>query len=281
MTEITVKSLTGGEVAGTGLYDLLMRTSKGHLDAEYRNHRITDENYPNVYLGMMQANLSAANQFLLQYPITNKTLLLMDEQIAQAAKQNELLELQKEALRLANATAQYNLDVTLPKQSILLDSQEDQLEEQITLLGEQISQATVQVDIARKQENLLDEQIESEKDKTNTPTAGTNRATYDKILAEIAILEQKKLTEQKQTTGSVSDTGGLIGAELALKTNQADSFIRDAEQKVLKIMSDIFSVLYATEPEGLNSNDWGMGSDESVKVVTKAMAGINAGTPTQ
>ena len=277
---VTVRKLTTGEVKGSGLYDELMRTGKAHILEEFENRRLTNEAYSTVYLGMLQANLAQASQFLLQVPIINKQVLLLDQQILQAEKQNELLELQKEQLRIANLTAQHTLDVTIPKQDTLLDSQISQAAATLTNTGAELVQIQAQTAVVGKQEDLLDEQIDSEKDKTSTPTAGTNWAQYNKLLAEIAILEQKKITEQKQTTGTSSDTEGLVGIEMALKENQADSFIRDAEQKAMKIFTDIFSVMYATEAEGLNNQDWGFGSDEAFKTMTKLMAGISAGLPT-
>ncbi len=276
---ITKKDLTGGEKEGSGLYDELMRAGKSHISEEYAKGTLSGKDFATVYLGMMQANLSTASQFVLQAPITSRQLLLLDEQIAQAQKQNELLELQKAQLSIANETAQYNLDVTLVKQSVLLDKQALQLDKQNLLLDAQLTQTSAQTSVVNKQGSLLDKQILSEGDKTATPQYGLNRAAYDKTLAEVSILEQKKLTEQKQTTGTIADTGGLIGAELKLKDNQAESFNRDAEQKAMKMFIDVFSVMYATEPEELVNQEWGLGSDESKKILTRLMAGINAGVP--
>ena len=273
---LDIRSLSTGESAGSGLYEELMRAGNSHILQEFKAGRLVGEAYASVYLGAMQANLSAAIQYLLQYETVNKNLEVLDEQIKQNQKQNELLELQKEQLSIANATAKYNLDVMLPAQLLQLKKQTELVVEQVNQATAQTAQITAQTALTKKQQDLVDEQIRDAKDKHTNPTGGLNKAQYDKLMAEKAIADQKLITEKAQTSSSINGpaVGGLIGQEMTLKKNQGDSFLRNAEIQVAKLYSDAFSVMYSTEAEGMKSQDFGFGSDESFNVMKKAAAGI-------
>lgn len=267
---MTIKTtdLTTGEVSGSGFFDELMRTSKAHLLDEFKKGRITGVEYSQVYRGVSQGNLQVASQFLLQQDINNQQTLLLQEQIIQAKKQNELAEQQLVQSKYATYTAEYTYNNILPLQKA-------QLEEQVALVQLQYTQLELQNLLTQEQTKLVTVQIASELGKTVTPTEGLNKVAFDKGNAEIAILEKKLAGEAAQTEGTVETTNGLIGAEMQLKKVQADSFLRDAEQKATKLYSDVFAVLYSTNPENLYSNEWGFGSDESQKAIEALMKGID------
>jgi hypothetical protein len=60
-----LKSLTSETIDGTGAFDVLMRSTKLHLQAEYEAGRITGADYATVYLGALTAVLQTSIQFLL------------------------------------------------------------------------------------------------------------------------------------------------------------------------------------------------------------------------
>lgn len=280
---ITTKDLTGGEVEGAGVFDELMRTVKAHLDKEQTAGRITDQNYATVYLGALQNTLNTASQFLLQVEQTNQQTLLLQEQVKQAKKQNELLDLQKAQLTVQNATAQYNLDFTMPEQlaqlkeqTKLITQQKHNAVTQNTLLTTQNNQATQQIAVAVKQEELLLEQIESAKDEHTNPTGGLNKAAYDKTVAETSVLNQRKLTEEAQTVGEVGAVGGVLGTQMKLVDTQKEGFLRDAEQKAAKIFSDAFSIVHSITPDTVDNgpNAFGLGKDEANQVMDQLRVGI-------
>ena len=273
---LTVRSLTGGEKEGSGVFDELMRTIKSHVHEELSTGRITEKAYSEVYLGALQFALNSATSYALAYEKANKELAVLDEQIKQNQKQNELLELQKEQLSIANATAKYNLDVMLPAQLLQLKKQTELVVEQVNQATAQTAQITAQIALTKKQQDLVDEQIRDAKDKHTNPTGGLNKAQYDKLMAEKVIADQKLITEKAQTSSSINGTavGGLIGQEMTLKKNQGDSFLRNAEIQVAKLYSDAFSVMYSTDAEGMDNQAFGFGSDESFEVMKKTAAGI-------
>ena len=278
---IDIKDLTGGEVAGAGLFDELQRTSKAHLVDEYNAGRITGTDYATAYLGVMQSNLQVASQYVLQYQLTNQQILVLQEQVEQAKKQNELLELQKEQLRLANETAQYNLDNMLPAQyEGILEQNKTAVQNTLNtitqgdLLAKQIIQLDAQIDLTGKQEAMVDSQILTEQANTTLPTGGLTKATYDKTLVEEQLLNQKLETEKAQTIGTVDTIGGLVGTELMLKDAQANSFLRDAEQKAAKFYADVLSIAYSVSPSTVDPAAWGFGEADSTAVMNKVQAGI-------
>lgn len=275
---LTVRSLTGGEKEGSGVFDELMRTIKSHVHQELAEGRITEKAYSEVYLGALQFALNSATNYALAYEKANKELAVLDEQIKQNQKQNELLELQKEQLRLANSTAQYNLSYTLPEQLIQIKKQNEKLIGEINHVISQTSYVSAQTALIAKQEDLVDEQIRDAKDKYTNPTGGINKAQYDKLIAEKGIADQKLITEKAQTMDTVDGIAitGLVGKERNLKQNQADSFLRNAEIQVAKLYSDTFAVMYSTEAEGMSNQKWGFGADESFEVMKKAAKGIAA-----
>ena len=62
MTAITIANLTQATVDGTGVFDVLMRANKAHLEAEFAKGRIKGSEYATVYLGSLQAVLQTAFQ---------------------------------------------------------------------------------------------------------------------------------------------------------------------------------------------------------------------------
>jgi len=117
---------------------------------------------------------------------------------------------------------------------------------------------------------------------TTRTTNDTNKTSNDitnstnKTAAEVALLEQKTETELAQvvdtvTTGAVA---GVIGKQKVLYQNQANGFIRDAEQKLAKIMADTWSVRYTTDTA--DANNANLGETDVAAVLLKAQQGILA-----
>lgn len=92
---------------------------------------------------------------------------------------------------------------------------------QIDLANKQIELADKELEKADKEIGLLDKQIELQE---------LNKE----------LIAQKVKTEKAQIADTVDGVPvtGIIGAQIALYKQQKDGFIRDAEQKALKIISD-------------------------------------------
>lgn len=92
---------------------------------------------------------------------------------------------------------------------------------QIELANKQVELAEKQLEQADKQLELLEKQIEFQQ-------------------AQSDLARQKIKTEIAQIADTVDGVavGGVIGAQVALYKQQRESFLRDAEQKSLKILAD-------------------------------------------
>jgi hypothetical protein len=66
-----ISALTTEAIAGTGVFDVLMRATKLHLQEEYDAQRITGHEYTTVYLGALTAVLQTSTQFLMNMQQTN------------------------------------------------------------------------------------------------------------------------------------------------------------------------------------------------------------------
>ncbi len=95
------------------------------------------------------------------------------------------------------------------------------IQAQIDLANKQIELADKELEKADKEIELLDKQIELQE---------LNKE----------LIAQKVKTEKAQISDTVDGVPvtGVIGAQIALYKQQKDGFIRDAEQKALKIISD-------------------------------------------
>jgi hypothetical protein len=104
MTPITIADLTSGNVTGNGVFDTLMAANKAHIQAEYDKGRITGADYSTVYLGMVQATLSASVQFLVARDKIALEAELLQKQIDNEVKQGELIDAQ-----ICKLKAEYDL----------------------------------------------------------------------------------------------------------------------------------------------------------------------------
>jgi hypothetical protein len=98
MTAITLPDLTNADPAGSGVFDVLMRSLKGHLDLEAKKNAIKGPEYATVYLGQIQPALSAALQFLasrekigLEADLLRAQTELINKQILNEIQQNKVL----------------------------------------------------------------------------------------------------------------------------------------------------------------------------------------------
>lgn len=99
---ITVSDLTAATLDGSGIFDVLMRATKAHLEAEYNKDRIKGTDYSTVYLGAMTQVMQTALQFALtkdkaanDAALVAQQLLLVTQQTANAVLEGEVLTAQK------------------------------------------------------------------------------------------------------------------------------------------------------------------------------------------
>ena len=312
MTTIAVTDLTQSTLEGTGVFDVLMRANKAHLEAEFNKNRIKGAEYATVYLGSVTQVMQTALQFLLtkektdlEAQLLEKQILLAQKQIdkataelTQIAAQTELINQQK-----ANLIAEA---ANIPKQGLVLDAQKLQITQQTTNLiaeGQNIPKQGLLIDANKAQviqqtENLVSTKLQVEaqtlltnQQKANAVIEGTVlvaqecklRAEFDLITSnttkaaqETALLTQKVVTEKAQVTAIGVDDNSVLGKQKILYQAQTDGFKRDAEQKAAKLMVDTWNVRRTTD-EGTVADSTNMLNDVAVgRAITKLLAGVQA-----
>ncbi len=81
MAAIAITDVTDGTITGNGAFDKLMAAGLVHITNEYDNNRITGADYSTVYLGMLQASMAQAVQFVLGKQTADKQADLIAEKI--------------------------------------------------------------------------------------------------------------------------------------------------------------------------------------------------------
>ena len=101
-----------------------------------------------------------------------------------------------------------------------------------------------------------------------------NDAQILSIEAQTDLYEQKLDTEIANTSDTIDGDaiGGVVGKQMALYQAQADGFLRDAEQKVLKILSDAWAVRTTVDESDPPSS--GMDDPSLLQTLNVARAGI-------
>jgi len=276
--ELTIASLTGGEQKGSGLFDELMRSVASHIQSEFDAGRLTEQNFSSVYLGAMQTTIQEASRYLLQHEITNQQIRLLDEQIADAKLQATLTQAQidlsvGQLLHTTKQTLKLTSDIALVDAQVLVQGK------QLLVMDEAIANAQKDllvkdssITLQGKQGLMVDQQ------KANEITRNAQILSQTaKIAAETGILDQRAVSEEAQTKDVVGGlaVGGIIGKQMALYENQADGYIRDAEQKAAKLMNDSFVTRVTTDWDNPNAVDAGVDDTEMGKVILKLKQGIN------
>lgn len=262
MTALVVSELTAATLAGSGVFDVLMRSVKAHLDEEFLKGRIKGPEYSTVYLGSLGLSMQTSLGFLLQQRKNDLEAQLLSKQI-------ELITQQ-----IASATAEA---LNVPKQGLVLDAQYAQLTQQtLNLVSEKLGIIAKTALTTQQTANAVLEAA------VLVATECKLRAEFDliqkqtlKSTEEIALLAQKTATEKAQITTLGVDADSVIGRQKQLYLAQSNGFTRDAEQKVAKLLIDSWSVRRTTDEATVV--DGALLDNASVgRAVTKLLSGVGA-----
>jgi hypothetical protein len=312
MAELVMNDLTTGALNGTGAFDILMRTTKAHLEAEYDKGRIKGPEYATVYLGALDNVMANALQFLLQgrqmslqSDLLAQQIILAQVEVQKAAIQLQLLDIEKQKVNaeVAEITARTAL---LGQQKINLAAELPKIIAEVAEMGSR-AQLTAQqvINMAAELPKIIAEVAEMESRATLTAQQVTNlnaeslnipkqgelldaqvcklQAEFDltvntntKTTGEIALLSQRTATERAQTQALGVDDDSVIGKQKSLYGAQTSGFTRDAEQKVAKTLIDTWSARRMSD-EGTVADGVNMLQDSTIgRAVNKLLAGINA-----
>ena len=267
MTALVVSDLTKTTLDGDGVFDVLMRANKAHLDAEYTKNRIKGPEYSTVYLGSLETVMRTALEFLLQRQRIDLEAQLMTQQIlvaqAEVAKMNAEVLIAQKKIELAQAELEIATAklVNIPKEGVMLDKQA--------------------LHVAQQTLNLVSEELNIPKQgKVLDATECKLKAEYDVLLlqkakttTETALLTQKVATEKAQITQAGVDDNSVVGRQKSLYLAQTNGIARDAEQKAADLMIKTWMTRRTTndteEVTGTNLDNPSIGT-----VVAKMKSGI-------
>lgn len=296
MTTVTVNDLTSGTVDGTGVFDVMLQSVKAHIQQEYAAGRIKGTEYAQVYLGSMQTVMQSALQFVLTKDKTQYEIELLQQQVL--TEQQKRLQIEAEIDLINAQIAKTN------SEKALVDSQVTAANKQLLLIDEQIiteqkkhAQMDAETVLTNNRADLtVSEKALTDQKVTNAITEETvlkatkckldaefdliveqkNRTTQEitKIGSEVSLLNQKTVTEQAQVSSLGIDTDSIIGRQKELYKNQAQGYIRDAEQKAAKLMSDVATVQYTKDE--VNLGEAGFTLQNVASVVNVLKQGIGA-----
>lgn len=187
---LTIDDLTVTTPEGTGVFDVLMRAVKGHLEMQFKDGRIKGPEYATVYLGSANLAMQTGLAFLLQ----------KDKQALEAellASQIRLADVQVEIAQAELAISQAKL-VNLPKEGALLDAQANKLNLEAANIPKQGALLDAQVLLAEKQVEIADSEI------------AIKEAQVEIAQAELAIAQAKLVNLPKE--------GALLDAQVAKVT---------------------------------------------------------------
>ena len=143
-TPIPVTDLTEAKIEGTGVFDVLMRANKAHLEAEFTKSRIKGPEYASVYLGSLESVMSASRTFLLQRSKNDAEVRLLEQQILQAQAQTALLAQQRENA-IQEGLVLVAQECKLKAEFDLLVLSKDKTNQETALLGQKVLTERAQI----------------------------------------------------------------------------------------------------------------------------------------
>ena len=230
---LNVTELTTAEIAGTGVFDVLMQSVKNHVQEEHAKSRITGKEYATVYLEALQSTMAQSVEYLLRaktlgFELDNlgKQGVLLDHQAEIAIKDAQL-----KFAQIAQTQAQTELTEQQTKSA---EAEAHKIPVEISLLRSNLELASVEKDLRIAQVGLA----ETEKDiavynlANKTPVeVELLQAQTDNAQSQIALTEAQviKITEENKV---IPYTIERIQAEIANMTRQSDILEKELEIKI-------------------------------------------------
>ena len=117
MALVPLSDLTQASLTGEGAFDVLMRATKEHLEAEYRAGHIKGTDYATVYLGSLTQVMQTALTFLLAKQKTDLEAQLLQKQIELTNQQRINAEVEMTVLQAQKCKLDAEFDL-LKEQSL-------------------------------------------------------------------------------------------------------------------------------------------------------------------
>lgn len=219
-----VTRLTTRAIEGTGVFDVLMATTKLHLLEEYNAGRITGQEYTTVYLGALTAVLQQSVAFLLNHQQEEKIIaeiaLLRQKTVTELTQTDDTIPI---GLGFNGDTVVEGLVASQKAlntlQADLVTSQVEKEDAEKDLLGQKIVS-----ELAQTCDNLAQASTAGYGFNDAAIIEGLIKAQQDRTVAEVDLMNQKLVTEVAQTSntkpialGQMSTTTAITGLALSQK----------------------------------------------------------------
>jgi chromosome segregation ATPase len=190
---------------------------------------------------------------------TNSEKALVDVQVTNAGKQGLILD--------AQVTTEQKKHSQLDAETALTTARTSLTNADKLLTDQKVINAVTEETVLKAQKCKLDAEFDVLVEQKLKVTSEVT-----KIGSEISLLNQKVVTEQAQVSSLGVDTDSIIGRQKTLYENQAEGYIRDAEQKAAKMMIDAAMTQYTAHEVPLNGAN--LGAADVGAVVAKLKTGI-------
>lgn len=259
-----VSVLTENKVDGEGIFDVFMSVIKKHLLEEYNDNRITGREYSEVYLGALDSALKNSIAFI-------------DSNVSNIKSNAEIGLIRQKIVTELSLT-----DDDIPTNLGFNNGTTISGLNEATKLNTQAQTVFTEQKTATELAQTADSLPANFALNPTTSILGAIKSGIDKTNAEKALLEQKTATELSQTSDTIpagtalnptTAVQGVARAQTDLYIKQKDGFDRDAEQKLVKMMIDTWTVRRTTDT-GTTVDANGLNDAEIMKVLDVAKLGI-------
>jgi len=251
--KLNISDLTTEVPDGPGVFDVMMKSIKNHIQEEYEENRITGEEYTKAYITAS---------------IDYRTSNIMPAELSQINKNIETTEAQRQ-LTLANKLiADYNLESVLPANVDQTTKQTTQIEQTTVgltyrntdILPEEKRQLIYQTDHVmrsnvEKLEFEVSDLLPQQRDNLIKDAAIKDYQLSSTLVQQLALLKEQTEVQHAQTKDTRIDGSpvtGAVGKQKDLYSQQIDSYKKDARYKVGKMYLDSW-ITQKSLDEGLNA----------------------------
>lgn len=275
--ELTLRTLTGGEKEGSGVFDEVMRAIRSQLIEEHTTGRITGAAFASTYSALMAEALAAATQFAMNYQFTNTRIKLAEHEMEQAKLNIDLIKAQITKMVTETTLIDEQRKIAIMNQDMLKVQIENEskrgliLDKQVIEMDKNLELKDIQIAQMKEQTKMIIQQTANALAEHTTITKN-----HAKIDAEVDIIKQKLLTEVAQTSDTINgkDLEGIVGKQALLYKRQADGYLRDAEQKAAKFYTDMMSTRVASDEDTYDLTTAKMQNEQVAQVLDVVRKGI-------
>lgn len=233
LDDLTKLTTPDGSLAGTGVFDVLMGTVNVHIQKQYDDNRLSGTEFAQVYLGALQATLAQSVAYLTAFQQAE----MIAEQVKSEIKNNEvggLIDLQKQKL-------QEEIDLVIAQTAGAYENIKATTQDTVrqnALNTKQVIKVAADTDVSEKQA------LEIARDTLRKDAESTSQVLATDAGAALKSAQITEINLESLRKDSESEK------KVVLMQAQADGFGHDAKSKLLKQMTELFSVGYSVKGNG-------------------------------